>query len=84
MSITYETIVKMITSKSRALEVHNEEEEDLIELQVIPEDQARHLIIDYLVDHPKAWTSDVAYDLHLDIDLVLKILRDLEKEGLVE
>lgn len=84
VTFTYETVVKLTTSKSHAFEVITEEEEDVIELRVIPEKEARQFIIDYLNNHPKAWTSDIAYDLHLDVDLVLKILQDLEKEGLVE
>jgi len=50
-----------------------------IELRVIPEEEAISLISDYVAKHPGRLTSDIIFDLELDPDLVLKILKKLEK-----
>ncbi|MDI6826273.1 MAG: ribbon-helix-helix protein, CopG family [Candidatus Aenigmarchaeota archaeon] len=56
----------------------------VIELREISREQAEREILQYLKEKGKAWTSDIADDLRLDIDLVNKIMNDLVKKGMVE
>ena len=52
-----------------------------VELRVIPHDEAKKLIEDYITDNHGVWTSDIAFNLGLDVGLVLGILRELTQEG---
>jgi len=56
----------------------------VIELREIPRKQAEKEILQYLKEKGKAWTSDIADDLRLDVDLVNSIMNDLVKRGMVE
>ena len=59
------------------------EEEGLEELVEIPEEEALAKIKDYVNNHPGCRTSEIIFDLRLDPDLVLKILKKLEERGKV-
>ena len=56
----------------------------VIELRVIPKKQAEKEILKYIKNKGKAWTSDIADDLRLDVILVNEILTDLAKRGKIE
>ncbi len=53
-------------------------------LRTIPKDEARKLILDYIEKHPGCWTDEIFMNLRLDPILVFEVLRELEKEGLIE
>ena len=56
----------------------------VIELRNIPKKQAEKEILDYVAKKGKAWTSDIADDLRLDVVLVNDILRELAEKGKIE
>lgn len=57
-----------------------DEDTSVIELRTIPTDEARALIIDYITEHHGATTNDIIFDLALNVDLVLEILKELNEE----
>lgn len=57
-----------------------EEEEELVK---IPEEEALARIDDYVRNHPGCRTSEIIFNLRLDPDLVLKVLKKLEERGKV-
>jgi hypothetical protein len=57
-----------------------ENEVEALELVNIPEKEAAKKVSEYINRHPGCRTSDIIYDLHLNPDLVLKVLRKLEKQ----
>jgi hypothetical protein len=83
ITLTYDTLIQVTVPKSYAFE-EKIEEEDMIELRVLPEKEAKRLILDYVKGHPGAWTSDIWYDLALDPDLVRSVLKKLSSEGKLE
>ena len=69
-----------------ALKKHLEEKEKLAEREVlklkkIPHKKAVALVKKYVDEHQGCRTSDIIYDLALDPDLVLKVLKELEENG---
>jgi len=46
--------------------------------------EAKKEIIEFLKVNENAYTSEISEKLRLDVDLVLKVLKDLQKEGVVE
>jgi DNA-binding MarR family transcriptional regulator len=56
----------------------------VIELREISKEQAEKEILHYLKEKGKAWTSDIADDLRIDINMVNNIMNDLVKKGKVE
>ncbi len=57
----------------------------VIELRTIPVDEARTLILDYVKENHGAETSDIIFNLGLDVKLVLGILKELyEREEIIE
>lgn len=52
----------------------------VIELREIPIDEARALILDYITEHHGATTNDLIFELALDVDIVLDILKELNKK----
>jgi len=56
----------------------------IIELRNIPKKQAEEEILNYLKDKEKAWTSEIADDLRLDVSIVNDILTKLAEEGKIE
>lgn len=53
-------------------------------LRVIPKEEAKELICDYIENNKGKMTSDVIFDLGLDVALVLIGLKELEQEGKIE
>jgi len=53
----------------------------IIELQDISKDEAKKQIINYFKKHKTAWISELAENLLIDIELIIDITNDLEKEG---
>jgi hypothetical protein len=84
VTFTYDTLIQVTVPKSYAFEDTVEEDEDMIELRVLPEKEAERLILDYVRSHPGAWTSDIWYDLALDPDLVHSVLKKLSSERKLE
>jgi len=71
---------KIIEEKVK--EVLSAEEEE-IELRVIPREEAIKKIKSYIDANPGCLTGDIIYDLGLDPDLVLSVLDELKRKGLV-
>jgi len=55
-----------------------------IVLKTIPREEAKQKILDYIEEGKGKWTSDIIFDLELEVDLVLSILTELFKEGLID
>jgi len=60
------------------------EQEALIELKTVPLTEAKSKVLEYVRKHPGCWTSDIAVDLGIDIDVVLRALEELKNERKVE
>ncbi len=58
--------------------------EDVVKLEVIPKEEAKVRIKGYVDQHQGCRTSDIIYDLGLDPDLVLSILKELKEEGKIK
>ena len=54
------------------------------EAKVVPLEEARKLVLEYLKKHQECMTNDIIRDLELDQLLVLKVLGELEKEEQIE
>lgn len=52
--------------------------------KVVPPEEARKLVLEYLKKHQECMTNDITRDLELDQVLVLKVLGELEKEEKIE
>ena len=52
----------------------------VVDLKVVPRERAIVMIKDYINHHKGCRTSDIIYDLELDPDLVLSVLKELEKK----
>lgn len=57
---------------------------EVVKIRNIPKEQAKREILDYLKRHDRAWTSDIADSLKLDIVFVNEILEALWREEKVE
>jgi len=55
--------------------------EPVIKLKKIPESKAIAQIKKYIDEHQGCRTSDIIYDLELDPDLVLLVLKELKEKG---
>lgn len=71
--------IGLISSRLDKIEA-TENEVEALELVNIPEKEAAKKVSEYINRHPGCRTSDIIYDLHLNPDLVLKVLRKLEKQ----
>lgn len=56
-------------------------EESVVELKRIPNKEAVVQIQDYVDKHQGCRTSDIIYNLELDPDLVLSVLKELKEKG---
>ena len=83
---TGEAIVQFTYNKRNVFwtEYDTVEEPDVIELKVLPDEEAKELILQYITEHPGARTSDIVYNLAIDMDLVYKILNELKDSKLIE
>jgi len=57
---------------------------EIVDIQDINKDEAKKQIIDYFKTHKTAWISELAEVLRLDIELIIEITDELEKEGKVK
>ena len=57
---------------------------EIVDLQDISRDEAKKQIIDYFKEHKTAWISELAEQLRLDIELIIDITNELEKEGKIK
>ena len=79
-----EIVRKLLNEKleevvKKCLEEKEKPPEEAYELKRIPREEAAILITKYIDEHQGCRTSDIIFDLHLDPDLVLNVLRKLEK-----
>jgi len=58
--------------------------EKVVELKKISTAETKHKILEYLKEHPGSWTSDIAVGLGIDVDVVIKALEELRREGKVK
>lgn len=56
----------------------------VIRIRDVEKDQAKNEILEYLKEKEEADTFDIANDLRLDLDLTMKVLKELWEEGMVE
>jgi len=70
-------IVEKVMWESREEKINKEE---IVELKTIPKEKAKTLIQKYITKHHGCRTSDIIYDLRLDPDLVLEVLKKLETD----
>jgi Arc/MetJ-type ribon-helix-helix transcriptional regulator len=56
----------------------------VMKLRTVGKEQARQEVFSYLEEHGKAYASDIADALALDIDIVFSILHELKSVGKVE
>ncbi len=56
---------------------------EVVRLRSVSKEQAKKEILDYLKKHDRAWTSDIADSLSMDIVLVNEILEELWREDKV-
>lgn len=54
--------------------------EEVVELRKLPTKEATELILKYIKTHQGCSTSDLIFELELDVDLVLSIVRELEQK----
>ena len=55
-------------------------EREVLELRKIPCEEAVALVKEYIDEHQGCRTSDIIYDLALDPELVLSVLKELEEK----
>lgn len=78
-------VVREIASINARLDrLEGLEEETEIELVKIPDEEAAERISDYVKKNPGSRTSDIIFDLGLDPDLVLRVLRRLTQNGKIK
>lgn len=56
---------------------------EFLEIRQVSRTEARKAIQTYLAEYHRAWTSEIADALRLDIDVVLSVLADLRAAGMV-
>ena len=56
----------------------------VVKERMLPISQAKKEILAYLDEHDQAYASDIALELELDYDVVLRVLRDLRESGEAE
>lgn len=56
---------------------------EVLKLREVSPQQAKKEILQFIAKKRNAWTSDIANELELDLDLVMSILRELRDEGKV-
>ena len=59
-------------------------EKKTIYLKSIPHEEAKEKILNYITENDGKWTSDIIFDLELEVDLVLNVLEELLEEELIE
>ncbi len=57
--------------------------ENILKLKVIPIIEAKPLILTYLRNHQTAWMSEIAEGLEIDYEVVIQVLEELTKEGVI-
>ena len=56
----------------------------VIELRTIPKEEAKELIANYIENNKGVDTSDLIFELGLNVDLVLDVIGELMEEGIIE
>ena len=71
--------INLANSRLDSIEGLDEEKTEETQLIIIPEKEAINKIAKYIDEHPGCRTSDIIFDLNIEPDLVLAVLRKLEK-----
>jgi hypothetical protein len=56
----------------------------VLELRVVPIDEAKELTLSYLKEHEHSWTSEIAEALGIDYLIVHEALHELKAEGVLD
>ena len=56
----------------------------VVEMRGVSKTQARKEIMDYMKKHKEAYASDISEELGIDLDLIFSVMKELDKEGVVE
>src|SRR3989338_3363930 len=56
----------------------------VVEMRSISKTQARKEILNYMKKHKEAYASDISEELGIDLDLIFSVMKELDKEGVVE
>ena len=56
----------------------------VVEMRSITKSQARKEILAYMKKHKEAYASDISEALGIDLDMVFMVMKNLNKEGVVE
>ena len=56
----------------------------VVKIRDVSREKAKKEIIEFMKSHNEAYSSDLAEDLELDVEIVISIMKELNKEGLVE
>ncbi|MCP8307686.1 MAG: ribbon-helix-helix protein, CopG family [archaeon] len=64
--------------------LENVAEMRVIKLRNISKDQAKKEILEYIKEREEAETFDIANDLRLDLNITMKVLKELWEEGRIK
>jgi len=56
----------------------------VVEMRKISKTHARKEILNYMKKHKEAYASDISEELGIELDLIFSIMKELDKEGVVE
>lgn len=60
------------------------EDIEVMDLRDISYKEAKKEILNYIKSKGRAWTSEIADDLRLDLEIVVKVLNELSNEGKIK
>ncbi len=60
------------------------EDIEVMDLRDISHKEAKKEILNYIKSKGRAWTSEIADDLRLDLEIVVKVLNELSNEGKIK
>ena len=60
------------------------EDIEVMDLRDVSYKEARKEILNYIKSKGRAWTSEIADDLRLDLEIVVKVLNELSNEGKIK
>jgi hypothetical protein len=83
-SYLYIALTEIGSINARLDRLEGLEAETEIELAKIPDEEAAERISDYVKKNPGSHTSDIIFDLRLDPDVVLKVLKSLVQNGKIK
>lgn len=66
-----------------APDIYRKHFQRVIILRELPKEEAKELISEYVKNNEGIWTSDIIFDLELDVSLVLECLKELNEEDVI-